>query len=104
MPADRSVARSLGTSLVAQEKIPERISSWSSRGLGGHLACSLLLRISIKYGSIDDNHERRTKAALGLEGGNTRAERRARRGAAQSRIRRSGPAGGGENNGGQRVV
>jgi len=33
-----------------------------------------------------------------------RAERRARRGAAQSRIRRSGPAGGGENNGGQRVV
>lgn len=74
----------------------------------GSSACSpsrfLLLRISIKCRSIDDNHERRTKAELGLEGGNVRGAYRAQRGAEQNRIRRPRPAGGGENNGGQRVA
>jgi len=39
-------------------------------------ACSFLLRISIKCRSIDDNHKRRTKATLGLEGENASDEER----------------------------
>lgn len=99
--SDRSIARSVAGG--SRENSRTRISSWVLPDLGeGRPSLALFyLRISIKCRSIDDNHERRTKAALGLEGENvseTRSE--AKRGRSEA----VGPAGGGENNGGQRVA
>ena len=79
---ERSTDRQLGERrwwLARKFPNGERISSWVLPGLLREqlslaCACSLLLRVSIKCRSIDDNHERRTKAALGLEGENASGE------------------------------
>lgn len=87
-PDDRSIARS--TAGGSRENSRTRVSS---RVLPERSSLALFyLRISIKCRSIDDNHERRTKAALGLEGENVSKTRSGvKRGEAGGRAeRRSG--------------